>query len=136
MFYFFLRIKNNIRIDVKILIFNLNFQKNISSNQNILCFCYQSLNVQNVTTKQSNKLTMAKTLKQFFASEQSKYTGNNPLTARISDLNAIVNVLESLADVQTTDTTASTDLKTDARSLMIDLTAIQLQIILMIKKVR
>lgn len=65
---------------------------------------------------------MAKTLKQFFSVEQEKYTGNNPLTARISELNTIVSNLEAVAEIQTTDTTANTDLKTDARTLMINLT--------------
>ncbi|AZA52398.1 hypothetical protein [Chryseobacterium sp. G0201] len=45
-----------------------------------------------------------------------------PLKARISELNAIIANLEILADVQATDTTANTILKTDARSLMISLT--------------
>ncbi|MFY1047297.1 hypothetical protein [Chryseobacterium sp. GP-SGM7] len=75
-----------------------------------------------MTTKQSNKLDMAKTLKQFFSTEQSKYTGNNPLTARIAELNTIVSNLDAIATLQTTDTTANTGLKTDARLLMIDFT--------------
>lgn len=75
-----------------------------------------------MTTKQSNRLTMAKILKQFFSAEQAKYSGNNPLTARISELNTIVNNLDALAEIQTTDTSANTGLKTDARALMINLT--------------
>lgn len=65
---------------------------------------------------------MAKTLKQFFSAEQAKYAGNNPLTTRISELNDILDRLDALAEIQTTDTTANTSLKTDARTLMIDLT--------------
>lgn len=75
-----------------------------------------------MTTKQSNRLSMAKTLKQFFSVEQGKYTGNNPLTVRISELNTIVDNLDVLAGIQTTDTTANTGLKTDARTKMISLT--------------
>lgn len=75
-----------------------------------------------MTTKQSNRLNMAKTLKQFFSAEQAKYAGNNPLTTRISELNDILDRLDALAEIQTTDTTANTSLKTDARTLMIDLT--------------
>jgi len=75
-----------------------------------------------MNTKQSNRLNMAKTLKQFFSVEQEKYNGNNPLTARISELNTIVSNLDAIAAIQTTDTTANTGLKTDARTLMINLT--------------
>lgn len=75
-----------------------------------------------MTTKQSNRLNMAKTLKQFFSVENSKYSGNNPLTLRISELNTIISNLDALAEIQTTDTTANTGLKTDARTVMIDLT--------------
>lgn len=75
-----------------------------------------------MTTKQSNRLNMAKILKQFFSAEQAKYAGNNPLTARIAELNTIVGHLDNLAAIQTTDTTADTSLKTDARALMINLT--------------
>jgi hypothetical protein len=75
-----------------------------------------------MTTNQSNRLTMAKTLRQFFSAEQAKYAGNNPLTARIADFNTIVDHLEHLASVQTTDTTADTGLKSDARILMTNLT--------------
>lgn len=65
---------------------------------------------------------MAKTLNQFFSDEQLKYKGNNPLITRIAELNTIVSNLEALAAIQTTDTTANTDLKANARGLMIDLT--------------
>lgn len=75
-----------------------------------------------MTTKQSNRLNMAKILKQLFSAEQTKYEGNNPLVTRISEFNSIVDNLESLATVQSTDTTANTSLKTDARLLMINLT--------------
>lgn len=75
-----------------------------------------------MTTKQSNRLDMAKILKQFFSAEQAKYEGNNPLATRISEFNAIVDHLDSLATVQITDTTANTSLKTDARLLMVNLT--------------
>ncbi|WP_265427095.1 hypothetical protein [Chryseobacterium sp. YIM B08800] len=75
-----------------------------------------------MTTKQSNRVNMAKILKQLFSAEQTKYEGNNPLVTRISEFNSIVDNLESLATVQSTDTTANTSLKTDARLLMINLT--------------
>lgn len=75
-----------------------------------------------MTTKQSNRLDMAKILKQFFSVEQVKYEGNNPLATRVSEFNAIVDNLDSLATVQITDTTANTSLKTDARLLMVNLT--------------
>lgn len=75
-----------------------------------------------MTTKQSNRLNMAKTLRQFFSAEQAKYAGNNPVTVRISELNTIVDHLDSLVAIQTIDTTANTGLKADARSLMINLT--------------
>lgn len=65
---------------------------------------------------------MAKTLKQFFSVEQAKYTGNNPLETRIAELDIIINNLNTLAAIQATDTTANTDLKTDARTAMISLT--------------
>lgn len=80
------------------------------------------LNKNTMTTKQSNRLNMAKTLRQFFSAEQAKYAGNNPVTVRISELNTIVDHLDSLVAIQTTDTTANTGLKADARSLMINLT--------------
>lgn len=44
------------------------------------------------------------------------------LATRISEFNAIVDHLDSLATVQITDTTANTSLKTDARLLMVNLT--------------
>ncbi len=75
-----------------------------------------------MNTKQSNKLNMAKTLKQFYSVEQGKYAGNNPLTTRISELDTIVSNLDALAEIQATDTTANTNLKTDAGTLMINLT--------------
>lgn len=75
-----------------------------------------------MTTKQSNRLDMAKILKQFFSVEQAKYEGNNPLATRISEFNTIVDNLDSLSTVQITDTTANTSLKTDARLLMVNLT--------------
>lgn len=75
-----------------------------------------------MTTKRSNRLNMAKTLRQFFSADQAKYAGNNPLTIRIAELNTIVENLDNLATVQTTDTTANTSLKTDARTLMVGLT--------------
>lgn len=75
-----------------------------------------------MTTKQSNRLNMAKTLRQFFSANQAKYAGNNPLTIRIAELNSIVENLDNLATVQTTDTTANTSLKTDAKTLMVGLT--------------
>jgi len=75
-----------------------------------------------MTTKQSNRLNMAKTLRQFFSAELAKYEGNNPVTVRISELNTIVDHLDSLVAIQTIDTTANTGLKADARSLMINLT--------------
>lgn len=64
---------------------------------------------------------MAKTLRQFFSTEQAKYEGNNPITERISQLNTIVNALENIAGIQTKDTAANTSLKTNSRVLMIDL---------------
>ena len=75
-----------------------------------------------MNTKQTNKLNMAKTLKQFFAVEQPKYAGNAPLTARVTELNSILANIDEIADLQTTDTTADTGLKTNARNLMISLT--------------
>lgn len=75
-----------------------------------------------MTTKQSNRLDMAKILKQFFSAEQAKYNGNTPLATRISEFNAIVGNLDALATAQITDTTANTGLKTDARLLMVNLT--------------
>lgn len=65
---------------------------------------------------------MAKTLRQFFSADQAKYAGNNPLTIRIAELNTIVENLDNLATTQTTDTTANTNLKRDARTLMVNLT--------------
>ncbi|MEG1592724.1 hypothetical protein [Chryseobacterium sp.] len=75
-----------------------------------------------MTTKQSNRLNMAKTLRQFFSADQAKYAGNNPLTIRIAELNTIVENLDNLATTQTTDTTANTNLKRDARRVMVNLT--------------
>lgn len=75
-----------------------------------------------MNTKQSNKLEMAKTLQQFFALENAKFASNNPLSLRVAELSIIITRLSEIADIQSTDTTAHTDLKTDAKAAMINFT--------------
>ncbi|MBO6185080.1 MAG: hypothetical protein J6O88_10415 [Chryseobacterium sp.] len=75
-----------------------------------------------MTTKQTNRLEMAKTLKQLFSVEQTAYAENNPLTARVAELNTLIENIDGIAGTQNIDTTANTSLKTNAKALMINLT--------------
>ncbi|MFL9835644.1 hypothetical protein [Chryseobacterium terrae] len=75
-----------------------------------------------MTTKQSNRLEMAKTLKQFFTAEQPVYANNNPLNTRVAELNTCIENINTIAGVQSVDTKANTSLKTDAKILMTNLT--------------
>lgn len=75
-----------------------------------------------MTTKQTNRLEMAKTLKQLFSVEQAAYAENNPLITRVSELNTFIENIDVIAGVQNIDTTANTSLKTNAKALMINLT--------------
>lgn len=75
-----------------------------------------------MTTKQTNRLEMAKTLKQLFSVEQAAYAENNPLIVRVSELNTFIENIDVIAGVQNIDTTANTALKTNAKALMINLT--------------
>lgn len=75
-----------------------------------------------MTTKQANRLEMAKTLRQLFSAEQSAYANNNPLSARVAEMNGLIDNIDSLATIQSIDTTANTSLKTNAKMLMTNLT--------------
>ncbi|SKB90213.1 hypothetical protein [Chryseobacterium balustinum] len=75
-----------------------------------------------MTTKQTNRLEMAKTLKQLFSVEQTAYAENNPLTARVAELNTLIGNIDGIAGIQNIDTTANTSLKTNAKARMINLT--------------
>ncbi|MCD0480323.1 hypothetical protein LPB90_17945 [Chryseobacterium sp. LC2016-29] len=65
---------------------------------------------------------MAKTLKQLFSVEQTAYAENNPLTARVAELNTLIENIDGIAGIQNIDTTANTSLKTNAKARMINLT--------------
>lgn len=75
-----------------------------------------------MTTKQTNRLEMAKTLKQLFSVEQAAYAENNPLIARVAELNTSIEQIDAIAGIQNIDTTANTSLKTNAKTLMVNLT--------------
>ncbi|MCX8531506.1 hypothetical protein [Chryseobacterium luquanense] len=75
-----------------------------------------------MTTKQTNRLEMAKTLKELFSTEQTAFSQNNPLIARIAELNTCIESIDSMAGIQTIDTTANTAIKSNAKTLMINLT--------------
>lgn len=75
-----------------------------------------------MTTKQTNRLEMAKTLRQLFSAEQAVYAINNPLNVRVAEMNGFIDNIDSLATIQSIDTTANTSLKTNAKALMTNLT--------------
>jgi hypothetical protein len=77
-----------------------------------------------MTTKQTNKLNMIKTVNAFFVQEQAKFSTNTPLKTRIATLASQTAQLEIHADAQVTDTTADTAIKNNTHTQMIEHTVV------------
>ena len=72
-----------------------------------------------MNNKQQNKLKMLEAVQEYFANENAAFSQNIPLQERINTFNTILLQLQNHASVQSTDTTAHTEIKDANRENLI-----------------